>query len=162
MLNGLTCCIEESPVTVHMRPRHHFKQTKTCTVVLFSIGGRRLAARIEEIGGVWPWTTPTLVPSRTAYVNAIARHGNEMLPVFDLAGKLDVEVKSGAPFCLVAKHDKGPLAICIDGEVPSVHNVEESSIRPAPIANEDIPETCQIGIEEIPVYSFKNIGAVRD
>ena len=149
-------------MNLHLRPGRHLKQTQTRAVVVFSIGGRRLAARIEEIGGVWPWTTPTPVPSRTAYVNAIARHGNEMLPVFDLAGKLDVAVQSGAPFCLVAKHDKGPLAICIDGEVPSVHNVEELSIRPAPIANEDTPETCQIGTEEIPVYSFKSIGAMRD
>lgn len=138
------------------------KQVKTRSLVIFSVGGQRLAAKIEEIGGVRPWGTSTMVPSRTAFVNAIMRDGDEMLPVFDLAGKLNVAVESGAPFCLVAKHEKGPLAICIDSEVPSIHNVEESSIRPALIDDQDIPETCRLGMDEIPIYALKRLGAVRD
>lgn len=26
------------------------------SLVMFSVGGRRLAAKVEEVGGVWPWT----------------------------------------------------------------------------------------------------------
>lgn len=144
------------------RRRDAANLTKICTLVSFSVGGQRLAARIEEVGGVWPWSTPTFVPSRTAYVNGIVRHGKDMLPVFDLAGKLNVAVESPAPFCLIARHDKGPLAICIDGEVPSVHNVEETSIKRTPSGNEEMNETCQLGTDEVPIYSFKRIGAGQD
>ena len=33
------------------------------TLVLFSVGGRPLAAKVEEVGGVWPWTGAMPVPS---------------------------------------------------------------------------------------------------
>jgi chemotaxis signal transduction protein len=36
-------------------------------VVVFSVGGKKLAARTEDVGGIAPWIEPLPVPSRTPF-----------------------------------------------------------------------------------------------
>lgn len=129
--------------------------TTTCTLVVFSIGGQRLATRSEEVGGVWPWTNAMPVPSGTAFMNALVRRGEDVLPVFDLAAKLNVRVRGAASLCLIAKRKDGPMAIRIDEEIPTLHVVEQASIRQTPGANSEAGEACEIGLDELPIYSFR-------
>ena len=128
------------------------------TLVVFAVGGHRLATPIEEVGGVWPWHEPTLVPSRTPYVDAVLPHDGEFLPVFNLAGFLDIHVTGQAPFCLVLKTQKGPMAVCVDDVVPSMYVCDSDSIQPTDETEPYQTGTCRIAGEPIPIYSFKKLG----
>ncbi|HKW86537.1 MAG TPA: chemotaxis protein CheW [Nitrospiraceae bacterium] len=141
-----------------MLKTHHgpsSKTTTTCTLVLFSVGGQRFAARTEEVGGVWPWTYAMPVPSGTAFMNALVRRGEDVLPVFDFAAKLNVQVRGDSPLCLIAKRKDGPMAIRIDGEIPTLHVVEQAAIHRSTDTQGDAVDACLIGTDEVPIYSFR-------
>ncbi len=135
----------------------NLKATRQHSLVRFSIGGRVLAARIDEVGDVQPWTASTFVPSQTPFINAVVRYGNDFLPVFDLAGRLKLPTKSQAAFCMVAKHARGPIAVRIDQEIPSLQTVDEASIGPSPDGSEDFTGWCTMGGEEVSILSFAHI-----
>ncbi len=133
------------------------KPPRVCSLVLFRVGGRPLLAKMEEVGGVWPWPQVIPIPSQTPFITGIICHGDELFPVFDLADSLNLAVSGSTPFCLVARHRKGSMAVCIDENTPSLHTVEHSSIRPTPDANAGVIGTCLLGTEEVPVFSFDRI-----
>jgi chemotaxis signal transduction protein len=126
--------------------------------VVFSVGGKRIAARAEEIGGVSAWTEAMPVPSLTPYVNAVVRQGDEILPVFDLARLLMVQVSRTERLCLRAKRQDGPMAVCIDAEVPTLHQVEAKAIHPASSSLPGVVGMCSIGSDEVPIYSWTVLG----
>ncbi|SRR6266540_3026045 len=130
----------------------------TWSVIVFFVGGRALAARTEEVGGIRPWADAMPVPSRTPSVNALIRYGEEVLPVFDLAGFLKVRVQGGAPLCLIAKRRDGRIALRIDAEMPRLVTVEADALtQPAE------PDSNVLGLflaegKEVPIYSLVNLG----
>lgn len=127
------------------------------SLVVFSVGGRRVAAKTEEVGGVFPWTDAMPVPSETDGVKAVARHGEEVLPVYDLAGRLHVRAKGTAFLCLVAKRRDGRMAICIDEEIPTIRTLDAAAVRPAG-GDSDVVGTCLLEMEEVPIYSLATLG----
>lgn len=131
---------------------------KPWSLVQFSVGGKRVAVRTEEIGGVSPWTEAMPVPSLTPYVNAVVRQGDEILPVFDLARLLMVQVPKTERLCLRAKRQDGPMAVCIDPDVPTLHQVDAKAIQPAPSGMPGVIGRCAIGEEEVPIYSWAMLG----
>ena len=141
--------------------RHHGQTPEAArpwSLVVFSVGGKRLAVRAEEIGGVSPWTEAMPVPSLTPYVNAVLRQGDEILPVFDLARLLMVQVSKTERLCLRAKRQDGLMAVCIDADVPTLHQVEAKTVRPAPSGAPGAIGLCAIGPEEVPIYSWATLG----
>ncbi len=128
---------------------------------MFAVGGKRLAACAEEVESVMPWPDFMPVPSRTPYVNAVIRRDRAVLPVFDLAARLQVEALGNASLCLVAKHKDGPLAIRIDQDVPALHMVEPTAIRPHRDADSDILGAYVYEAEAIPVLSLAKLGTTR-
>ncbi len=128
------------------------------SLVAFVVGGRRLAARAEEVGGVRPWSPALPIPSTTPFVSAVVRHGDEVLPVYDLAARLGVRIGTGDHLCLVAKRRDGLMAVCIDADIPTLHTVDPSGIRPAARQAPDMIGVCVIGGEEVPVYSLALLG----
>lgn len=128
------------------------------SLVMFLVGGKRVAVRAEEIGGVSPWTEAMPVPSLTPYVNAVIRQGEEILPVFDFARLLMVQVSKTDPLCLRAKRQDGVMAVCIDPDVPTLHQVEAQSVRPASSGAPGVVGICSIGSEDVPVYSWALLG----
>ncbi len=128
------------------------------SLVVFAVGGRRLAARADEIGGVGPWSPALPIPSRTPFVGSVVRRGDEVLPVYDLAARLGVRVAEGASLCLVAKRRDGAMAVRIDAEIPTLHAVDPAGIRPASRQDPDMAGICMIGGEEVPVYSLAMLG----
>jgi chemotaxis signal transduction protein len=134
------------------------KVAKTIAVVIFSVGGRRLAARAEEVGGIWPWTPTMPVPSGTPFVNAVMRRGDEVMPVFDLADRLQVQVEKSGRLCLIAKRRDGPMAVCIDGDIPTLHVLDPDGIRSAGSADADAVGTCRIGDHDVPIFSLVQLG----
>ena len=127
------------------------------SLMVFSIGGSRLAARTKDVGGVRPWTGAMQVPSRTPYVNALMRNGEDVLPVFDLAGMLNLRVQGDTPMCLIAKRQDGPMVICIDATIPTLTAVESTALYPPAQPDPNILWQCQIDGITVPIYAFSNL-----
>jgi chemotaxis signal transduction protein len=134
------------------------RAAKHWSLVLFSVGGRRFAVQAHEVGGVRPWNGSLPVPSRTPFIASLVRHGDEVLPVYDLAGRLRLRVESLNALCLVAKRRDGAIAICIDAEIPSLRSLDPSAIRRLPGQDADVTGICTIGTEEVPIFSFRTLG----
>jgi len=128
------------------------------SLMVFSIGGRQLAARTDEVGGVLPWTGAMPVPSRTPYVNALMRNGEDVLPVFDLGDMLKLQVQGSAPMCLIAKRQDGPMAIRIDDSIPKLTAVEPSMLYPPAQPDPNILWHCQIDGVAVPIYALSHLG----
>lgn len=127
-------------------------------LVVFSVAGQRLAARTEEIGGVLPWPGTTPVPSDTPFVTSLVRYEESCLPVFDLAAKFNRTVREEESLCLIVKHVDGPLAICIDSQVPSLHVVPRSEIRYQSGLDPDMAGSCVAGNEQLPLINLATLG----
>lgn len=127
-------------------------------LLLFSIGGKMLAARTTDVGGVRPWSGAVPVPSRTAFVNALTRHGEEVLPVFDLAGLLQVQVQGASPMCLIANRQDGPMAICIDAAIPKLMTIEADALYPPSQADPNVLWECRLEGQAVPIYAIAELG----
>lgn len=99
-------------------------------LVVFSVGGRKLAARADEVLCITKWKESAAVPSQTPFVSSVIHSDNALLAVFDLAGLLNVSVQGTDPLCLMVKHPRGPMGIRIDGEMPVLRTLECSSVNP--------------------------------
>src|SRR5207245_10132533 len=83
-------------------------------VTVFSVGGRRFAAGIEEVSGIIQWPSVVPVPSQTPFVNAVAWRGKGVLPIFDLAVQFDLTIEAGLPLFMLADLEDGVLAVRIE------------------------------------------------
>jgi len=126
-------------------------------VLLFSVGGRRLAAMMEEIVGVTSWNVSIPVASETPFVSSVVRHDQVVLPVFDLAGRLRVSIEGGHPLCLVAKHPLGNLAICIDETMPTMQTWDSARLHS--YQGKDVPteRSYLVEAEEIPILCISQL-----
>jgi chemotaxis signal transduction protein len=127
-------------------------------VVVFSVGGMKLAARTEDVGGVSPWTESIPVPSRTPFVQAMLKRDNLVLPVYDLAARLSRTVQGDPLLCLVARHLDGPMAICIDADVPSLETVDTAAIRPAGRGDIESLGSVMIGENDVAIVALQRLG----
>ena len=134
------------------------KTSPSKSLVVFAVGGRRLAARADDVGGVRPWTGSIPIPSRTPFINAVVRHGEEVLPVYDLAASLNLHAAGSPPLCLIAKHRDGPVALCIDAEMPTMCSEHTAAVRPITHEDPAVVALCQIGTEDVPIYSLAALG----
>ncbi len=125
---------------------------------MFSIGGVKLAARTEDVGGVSPWTETVPVPSRTPFVQAMLKRDNYVMPVYDLAARMSRTVQGDPLLCLEVRHLDGPMAICIDAVVPSLEIVDRSAIRPN--GREDIESlgSVTIGGNDVAIVALQQLG----
>ncbi|SLM49689.1 putative CheW-like signal transduction protein [Nitrospira japonica] len=101
------------------------------SIVVFSVGGMKLAAKAEDVGGISAWGSDVPVPSRTPFVGSLVKRDKDVLPVYDLAARLNRQRETESTLCLVTRHAEGPMAICIDAEIPSLHTVDASEVRPS-------------------------------
>jgi chemotaxis signal transduction protein len=144
------------------RGQQHAQATKrSWNVVVFSVGGMKLAARTEDVGGVSPWTESIPVPSRTPFVQAMLKRDNHVMPVYDLAARLSRTLQGYPLLCLVARHLDGPMAICIDAGMPSLETVDATAIRSN--GKEDIETLGKvtIGGEDVAIVALQRLGRSR-
>jgi hypothetical protein len=127
-------------------------------LLVFSIGGERLAARTDDVGGIAPWIDSIAVPSRTPFVQAMLRREKELLPVYDLASRLNRPLMGDPLLCLVAKHIDGPMAICIDGDMPSLHAIDAGALRFSNRTDIETIGSFNDGHGEIPVVALQTLG----
>ena len=129
--------------------------------MVFSVGGMKLAARTEDVGGVSPWTESIPVPSRTPFVQAMLKRGEHVMPVYDLASRLSRSVQGGSLLCLEARHLDGPMAICIDADVPSLETVDVAVIRLNDREDIETLGMVTIGGEDVAIVALERLGRSR-
>lgn len=127
-------------------------------LLVFSVGGKRLAVRTSDVAGVSQWHAPIPVGSRTPFITAVVRQGQAVLPVFDLASVLRLCVEGNTPLCLRIKHPLGDMVMCIDEEMPILQTVELQAIRT--YREKDVPAegSYTSGLDEIPILSIAQLG----
>ena len=138
--------------------QHDRAEKRVWNVVVFSVGGVKLAARSEEVGGVSPWTESVRVPSRTPYVQAMLKREKDVLPIYDLGAQLNTVAQGDPLLCLVARHVDGPMAICIDAEVPSLQTVDAADIRSSVRQDLDTLGMFIENGEDIPIVALHQLG----
>ena len=127
-------------------------------MVVFSIGGMKLAARTEDVGGVSPWTDSTPVPSRTPFVQAMLKRDHQVMPVYELANRLNRTLQGDPLLCLVARHVDGPMAICIDAAVPSLETVDAAAIRSTVSGDLETLGSVSIGGDDVAIVALQRLG----
>ncbi len=130
-------------------------------VVVFSVGGVKLAARTEDVEGVSSWAATIPVPSRTPFVQAMLKRDNHVMPVYDLAARLNRVVQGEPLLCLVARHLDGPMAICIDAAMPSLQAVNPASIRPNSSGDIESLGVVTIGAQDVAIVALQRLGRLR-
>jgi len=139
--------------------QQHAQATKrSWNVVVFSVGGMKLAARTEDVGGVSPWTESIPVPSRTPFVQAMLKRDNHLMPVYDLAERLSRKLIGSPLLCLVARHLDGPMAICIDADVPSLETVDATAIRLNGRGDIETLGSVTIGEIDVAIVALQRLG----
>jgi chemotaxis signal transduction protein len=128
-------------------------------LLVFSVGGRRLAVKTSDVSGISHWNESIPVAGRTSFVTAVVRQGQTVLPVFDLAASLHLTVQGSSPLCLRVKHPLGEMAMCIDEEIPVLHTVDPASIQTYQGKDVLAEGSYTNGLDEIPILSVSQIGA---
>lgn len=127
-------------------------------LMIFSIGGQKLGVRTDAIIGVRVSGREMPIYSRTPFITCLTRQGDEILPVYDLAARLNLSLLGAPPLYLIAKHHQGPLAIRIDAELPTIRPLDASCVRLSTNKESDILGSYQVGAEAIPIYSLATLG----
>lgn len=139
----------------------HEKETarQSWQLLVFSVGGRRLAMKTWDVLGISQWYEPIPVAGRTPFVTAVIRQGTTVLPVFDLAASIHLAVQGSSPLCLTVKHPLGEMAMCIDEDIPVLHTFDPTGIQT--YQGKDVPaEGSYInGLDEIPILSVSRLGS---
>lgn len=128
---------------------------------MFFVDGMKLAAKIEDVGAVASWTQSIPVPSRTPFVQAMVKRDNQVMPVYDLAARLSRQLQGNSFLCLVARQFDGPMAICIDAELPSLETVDATMIRSD--GNGDLETLGSVTIqgEDVVIVALQRLGRLR-
>ncbi|CUS39014.1 chemotaxis protein CheW [Candidatus Nitrospira nitrificans] len=138
----------------------HQRETKcrSCQLLVFSVGGRRLAVRSLDVSSIVQWAEPIPVAAQTPFITSVIRQEQTVLPVFDLAVSLHLTVQGNSPLWLRVKHPFGEMAICIDDEIPVLHALDSATIQP--YHGKDLPAdgSYTTGLDEIPILSVSQLG----
>ena len=128
-------------------------------LVVFSVGGRRLAVKTLDVSGISQWTESVPVAARTPFVTAVVRQGQTVLPVFDLAASLHVTVQGSSPLCLKVRHPLGEMAMCIDEEIPVLQTYDPAALQE--YQGKDVPAegSYTSGLDEVQILSVSRLGS---
>lgn len=131
----------------------------TCPLIIFSVGGRRLAVKTDEVAGISEWKGSIPVPSRTPFVAAVVRRAQQVFPVFDLAGLLRVSIRGRHLLCVTIKHPDGAMAVCVDEEMPVLHTVDTAAIQVYEGGEFEAVGSFRSGFDEIPIIAASKLAA---
>jgi hypothetical protein len=131
---------------------------RSWNLLVFSIGGLKLAARTKDVGGVSSWIESIPVPSRTPFVQAMVKRENLVMPVYDLAARLSRKLSGSPLLCLEARHLDGPMAICIDAEMPSFEIVDPTEIRSNDRGDIETLGTVTIAGNDVAIVALQRLG----
>lgn len=133
---------------------------QSCPLLIFSVGGRRLAVKTDEVVDISEWRGSIPVPSTTRFVSAVVRKEKDVFPVFDLAGLLHVRVRGEELLCLTVKHHHGAMAICIDEDMPVLHTLDTAAVQAYQGGDFEAIGSFSSGLDQIPIISLAKLGLV--
>lgn len=127
-------------------------------LLVFFVGGRRLAVKAVDVSSISQWTEPIPVAGQTPFITSVVRQGQTVVPVFDLAASLRLTVQGSSPLCLRVKHSLGEMAMYIDEEIPVLHALDPATLQP--YHGKDLPSDGSYtnGLDEIPILSVSQLG----
>ena len=134
---------------------------RSWNMMMFSVGGVKLAARTEDVGGISHWTQSIPVPSRTPFVQAMLKQGNQVMPVYDLAARLSRTLQGEPLLCLMARQLDGPMAICIDAEMPILETVDVTAIRATGRGDIETLGSVTISGHDVAILALQRLGQSR-
>jgi chemotaxis signal transduction protein len=140
--------------------KHHRETVRqSWPLLVFSVGGRRLAVKTCDVLGISEWNGSIPVAARTPFVTAVVRQGRTVLPVFDLAAFIRLTVQGTNPLCLKVRHPLGEMAMCIDEEIPVLHAFDPAALQI--YHGKDVPSEGSYtnGLDEIPILSISRLGS---
>jgi hypothetical protein len=83
---------------------------------------------------------------------------NDVMPVYDLAARLSRNLIGSPLLCLVARHLDGPMAICIDADMPSLETVDATTIRSNDRGDIETHGTVAIAGSDVPIVALQRLG----
>jgi hypothetical protein len=89
------------------------------------------------------------------------KRDNHVMPVYDLAARLSRTVQGDPLLCLVARQLDGPMAICIDADVPSLETVDATAIRPNDRGDIETLGSVTIGENDVAIVELQRLGRSR-
>ncbi|THJ17829.1 MAG: hypothetical protein CAF42_005660 [Nitrospira sp. CG24B] len=137
---------------------HRGTARQSYQLLVFFVGGRRLAVKAVDVSGISQWAEPIPVAGQTPFITSVVRQGQTVLPVFDLAASLRLTVQGSSPLCLRVKHSLGEMAMYIDEEIPVLHALDPAALQP--YHGKDLPSDGSYtnGLDEIPILSVSQLG----
>jgi hypothetical protein len=83
---------------------------------------------------------------------------NHVMPVYDLAARLSRKLIGSPLLCLVARHLDGPMAICIDADMPSLETVDATAIRSNGSEDLETHGTVTIAGNDVAIVALQRLG----
>jgi len=105
-----------------------------------------------------PWGKEIPVPSRTPFVHSLVTHDKDVIPVYDLAAQLRRGLGENSKLCLVARHADGPMAVCIDADIPSLHTIAATQIKQSGKLVVETLGSFERDGEEIEIVALQQLG----
>lgn len=133
------------------------RASRSMSLLIFSVGGRRLAVKTDELAGVSKWTRGVPVAGTTPFISSAVDLDRTAFPVFDLAGLLQVSVLGDSLMCVMAKHPRGTLAICVDEEMPVLHTLDASAVQPCREGEFPLIGSFSSELGEIPILAISKL-----
>lgn len=100
-------------------------------VVFFRINGHPYGMNIDYLEGIEELDHITPAIGGPAYITGIVNIRGEVVPVFDVAQKFDVEKDESSDSCLLIRIDGNPICLKVDS-VEGMKNYSKDSILDVP------------------------------
>jgi purine-binding chemotaxis protein CheW len=115
-------------------------ETTSQQLVVFSLGAEEYALPIAAVHEIIRFSEPRSVASEVAWIRGVIGLRGKIIPIFDLAARLDLAGTGSEPGKIVIlETGGGQVGVMVD-EVEEVLTVGSGQLEPVPTANTDTIE----------------------
>ena len=115
-------------------------ETTSQQLVVFSLGVEEYALPIAAVQEIIRFSEPRSVASDVAWIRGVIGLRGKIIPIFDLAARLELAANDGQPGKIVIlETGGGQVGVMVD-EVEEVLTVASDQLEPVPTANTDTIE----------------------
>jgi purine-binding chemotaxis protein CheW len=112
-------------------------ETSSQQLVVFSLGAEEYALPIAAVHEIIRFSEPRSVASEVAWVRGVIGLRGKIIPIFDLAARLELAGTGSEPGKIVIlETGGGQVGVMVD-DVEEVLTVESEQLEPVPTANTD-------------------------
>jgi purine-binding chemotaxis protein CheW len=114
--------------------------TDSQQLVVFGLGTEEYALPIAAVHEIIRFTEPRSVASEVAWIRGVIGLRGKIIPIFDLASRLDLEAADSQPGKIVILETGGDQVGVMVDEVEEVLTVSGDQLEPVPTASPDTIE----------------------